>query len=97
MADLVVVSDVLEGMFGKSVSVKTLVFFSDLVYSSVEGETADIGLNDLVDSGLVFIGDIVLVGSNEGVNVYPSSTSCIWFVLHPDVLISVKRHSNPLK
>ena len=94
---LVIVGYVFQGVFGESVSIEALIFLSDPIDSSVERKTADIGLNYLCDSGLVFIGNIVLVGSNESVDVYPCSASCIRFVLHAHNLVPVKGHSNPLK
>lgn len=84
MTVLVVVCNVFKSVFCEGVSVKALIFFSDLVNGFVEWEAAEVGLNDFVDSGLVSIGNVVIVGGNERVYVNACSMSCVMLVTHTE-------------
>lgn len=83
---LIIVSDVFQGMLGKGVAVKAFVFGCDLIDSLVEWQTAEVGLDDLLHSGLIFFGDMVLVGGNEGIYIYASGSACVVFVTHSLIL-----------
>ena len=72
---LVIVCDVFERVFGEGVAVKAFVFGCDLIDSLVEWETAEVSLDDLLHSGLIFFGDMVLVSGNEGIYIYASGSA----------------------
>lgn len=76
-------------MLGKGVAVKAFVFGCDPIDSLIEWETAEVGLDDLLHSGLIFFGDMVLVGGNEGIYIYASGSACVVFVTH-SLIPSVK-------
>ena len=86
---LVIVCDVFERVFGEGVSVKAFVFNCDLIDSLVEWETAEVGLDDLLHSGLIFFGDMVLVSGNEGIYIYARGSACVVFITH-SLILSVK-------
>lgn len=84
MAALVVVCDVFKSVFCEGVSVKALIFFSDLVNGFVERKTAKVGLNDFVDGDLVFFGNVIVIDGDERIYIDACSASCVMFVTHAD-------------
>lgn len=92
---LIIVCDVFESVLGESISVKAFVLCCDPIDSLIEWQTAEVGLNDLQDSGLIFFGDVILISGNEGIYIYASGSACIVFVTH-SLILSVNGHSNPL-
>lgn len=86
---LVIVCDVFERVLGEGISVKAFVFGCDLIDRLVEWQTAEVGLNDLLHSGLIFFGYMVLIGGNEGIYIYASGSACIVFITH-SLILSVK-------
>ena len=84
MAVLIIVCDMLQCVLRKSISVKALVFVCDLVNGFVERKTAEVGLNDLTDSGLVLFGHMVFVSSNKGIYINACGAFGVMFVTHAD-------------
>lgn len=71
-----------QGMFGESVSVKGFIGRSRLIYSFVKRDTASVGLDSEFNGCFVLIGNVVIVGINYRIHIYPGVITAI--VFHTD-------------